>query len=404
MNCLSKILLAGVSAGIALMSGHAMAQKKYDVGASDTEIRIGNVAPYSGPASSYATIAKAEAAYFRMINEQGGINGRKINFITYDDGYSPPKTVEQARKLVESDEVLALFGVIGTAGNSAIQKYANQKKVPHLMVGSGASKWADPENFPWSMGWQPNYLSEARVYAAYILKHYPGKKVGILYQNDDFGKDNLKGLNEVFGADKSKIVAAEVSFEVTQPAIDSQIVQIKAASPDIFINIATPKFAAQAIKKIDELGWRPVHFITNVSVSIASVMKPAGIDKSQGILSASYLKDPNDPQWKDDEGMRAWRSFMTKYYPEGDQADAANIAAYGFAKGLVQILKQCGDDLTRANVMRQAASVDMDIEVYLPGIKVRTGPSDFAPVKQLQMMRFKGETWELFGPVLGGAD
>ncbi len=387
---------------LALGSGAATAQKKNDTGATNTEIKIGNIAPYSGPASSYATIAKTQAAYFKMINEAGGINGRKINFISYDDGYSPPKTVEQVRRLVESDEVFAIYQVIGTPGKSAIQKYLNQKGVPQTFIGSGATKWADPKNFPWSMAWQPNYQSEARIYARYIQKNYPGKTVGILYQNDDFGKDSLTGFNEAFGKDKAKIIVAEVPYEVTAPTVDSQVVQIKGANPDIFINISTPKFAAQAIKKIGEMKWTPVHILTNVSVSIASVMKPAGFENAQDIISAAYLKDPNDPQWKNDPGLNEWRAFMTKWYPEGDQTDAATVFGYGVAQGLVQALKQCGDEMTRANLMKQLAAMDMEIGIYLPGIRVKTSPTDFSPLEQLQLMKFKGELWELFGPLMDG--
>lgn len=404
MHHVSRTLrtLAACALLLALGSGMAVAQKKNDTGASDTEIRIGNIAPYSGPASAYATIAKTQAAYFRMVNDAGGINGRKINFISYDDGYSPPKTVEQVRKLVESDEVFAIYQVIGTPGNSAIQKYLNQKKVPQIFIGSGATKWADPKNFPWSMGWQPNYQSEARIYARYIQKNHPGKTVGILYQNDDFGKDYLTGFHEVFGADKAKIIVAEAAYEVSSPTVDSQVVQIKGANPDIFANIATPKFAAQAIKKIAEMKWNPVQFLTNVSVSVSSVMKPAGLEASQGIISAAYLKDPNDPQWKSDASMNEWRAFMSKWYPEGDQADAATVFGYGAAKGLVEVLKKCGDEMTRANLMKQIASMDMEIGIYLPGIRIKTSPADFAPMEQLQLMRFKGETWELFGPLMDG--
>jgi ABC-type branched-subunit amino acid transport system substrate-binding protein len=394
--------LAASALLLALGSGAAVAQKKNDTGASNTEIKIGNIAPYSGPASSYATIAKTQAAYFKMINEAGGINGRKINFISYDDGYSPPKTVEQVRKLVESDEVFAIFQVIGTPGNTAIQKYLNQKGVPQTFIGSGATKWADPKNFPWSMAWQPNYQSEARIYARYIKQNYPGKTVGILYQNDDFGKDYLTGFHEAFGAEKSKIIVAEVPYEVTAPTVDSQVVQIKGANPDIFINISTPKFAAQAIKKLGEMKWTPVHILTNVSVSIASVMKPAGYENSQGIISAAYLKDPNDPQWKNDKGMNEWRAFMTRWYPEGDQTDAATVFGYGVAQGLVQALRQCGDEMTRANLMKQLSNMDMEIGIYLPGIRVKTTATDWAPLEQLQLMKFKGELWELFGPLMDG--
>jgi branched-chain amino acid transport system substrate-binding protein len=384
------------------IAGTANAQKKYDPGATDTEIKIGNIMPYSGPASSYATIGKTEAAYFNKINVEGGINGRKINFISYDDGYNPAKTVEQARKLVESDEVLLIFNSLGTANNTAIQKYMNARKVPQLFVSTGAAKWNDPKNFPWSMGWQPSYQVEARIYAAYILKNYPGKTIGVLYQNDDFGKDYVIGLHDGLGELASKLIAVEASYETTSPTVDSQVVQIKSANPDIFINVATPKFAAQAIRKLGELKWTPVHFLSNVSVSVGSVMKPAGYENGQGILSAAYLKDPKDPKWKDDPAMNEWRAFMTKWYPEGDQEDAATVFAYGIAKGLEQVLRQCGDDLTRENIMKQAANLNFEIGIYLPGTRIKTSPTDFAPLEQLQMMRFKGESWELFGPMMSG--
>jgi branched-chain amino acid transport system substrate-binding protein len=384
------------------MASTALAQKKYDPGATDTEIKIGNIMPYSGPASAYATIGKTEAAYFRKINEEGGINGRKINFISYDDAYSPPKTVEQARKLVESDEVLLIFNPLGTPGNSAIQKYMNAKKVPQIFVSSGAAKWNDPKNFPWTIGWQPSYQVEARIYAAYILKNYPGKTIGVLYQNDDFGKDYLIGLHEGLGDQASKLITIEASYETSSPTVDSQVVQIKAANPDIFINVATPKFAAQAIKKIGELNWTPVQFLTNVSVSVGSVMKPAGFENSQGILSAHYLKDPQEPQWNNDPAMIEWRAFMTKYYPEGDQQDVSTTFGYAVAKGLEQVLRQCKDDLTRENVMKQVANLNFEIGVFLPGTRIKTSPTDFAPLEQLQMVRFKGESWELFGPLMSG--
>ena len=397
----------GTTAAIAAMLLGAMvstafAQKKYDPGATDTEIKIGNVMPYSGPASAYATIGKTEAAYFRKINEEGGINGRKINFISYDDSYSPPKTVEQARKLVESDEVLLIFNPLGTPGNTAIQKYMNAKKVPQIFVSSGAAKWNDPKNFPWTIGWQPSYQVEARIYAAYILKNYPGKTIGVLYQNDDFGKDYLIGLHEGLGDQSDKLITIEASYETSSPTVDSQVVQIKAANPDIFINVSTPKFAAQAIKKIGELKWTPVHFLTNVSVSVGSVMKPAGYEYGQGILSAAYLKDPQDPKWKNDPAMNEWRAFMTKYYPEGDQQDVSTTFGYAVAKGLEQVLRQCKDDLTRENVMKQAANLNFEIGVFLPGTTIKTSPTDFAPLEQLQMIRFKGESWELFGPLMSG--
>ena len=397
----------GSSAALAVflclsLANFADAQKRYDPGATDTEIKIGNIMPYSGPASAYATIGKTEAAYFDKLNAEGGINGRKIGFISYDDGYTPPKAVEQARKLIESDEVLLIFNSLGTPSNSAIQKYMNSKKVPQLFVASGAAKWDDPKHFPWTMGWQPSYQVEARIYGTYILKNYPGKTIGVLYQNDDFGKDYLIGLHEALGSQADKLILIEASYETTAPTVDSQVVQIKAANPDIFINVSTPKFAAQAIRKVAELSWHPVQFLTNVSVSVGSVMKPAGFENEQGILSAAYLKDPKDPQWQNDPAMNEWRAFMTKWYPEGDQADAATVYGYGVAKGLERVLRQCGDNLTRENIMKQAASLDFEIGVYLPGTRIKTGPTDFAPIEQLQMMRFKGESWELFGPVMSG--
>ncbi|VIO78403.1 hypothetical protein CI41S_62440 [Bradyrhizobium ivorense] len=396
---LSAALAALVTVAVA---GAANAQKKYDPGATDTEIKVGNIMPYSGPASAYATIGKTEAAYFNKLNSEGGINGRKINFISYDDAYSPPKMVEQARKLVESDEVLLIFNPLGTPGNTAIQKYMNSKKVPQLFVSTGAAKWNDPKNFPWTMGWQPSYQVEARIYAKYILQNYPGKTIGVLYQNDDFGKDYLIGLHEGLGEAAKKLIVVESSYETASPTVDSQIVQIKGANPDIFVNISTPKFAAQAIKKAAELNWHPVQFLTNVSGSIGGVMKPAGYEASQGVLSTAYLKDPKDAEWKNDAAMTEWRAFMTKWYPEGDLDDAATVFGYGVAKGLEQVLRQCGDNLTRENLMKQAASLNFEIGIYLPGTRIKTSPDDYAPIEQLQMMRFKGESWERFGPIMSG--
>jgi branched-chain amino acid transport system substrate-binding protein len=399
-NTTLKFALTALLATV--IAGTAQAQKKYDPGATDTEIKIGNIMPYSGPASAYATIGRTEKAYFDKLNAEGGINGRKINFISYDDAYSPPKAVEQARKLVESDEVLLVFNPLGTASNSAIQKYMNAKKVPQLFVSSGAAKWNDPKNFPWTMGWQPSYQVEGRIYAKYILENYPGKKIGILYQNDDFGKDYVIGLHEGLGDQASKLIAMEASFETSSPTVDSQVVQLKDANVDIFMNIATPKFAAQAIKKIGEMGWHPVQFLTNVSGSIGSVLKPAGYENDQGILSTAYLKDPKDPEWQKEPAMVEWRAFMTKWFPDGDQEDANTVFGYGVAKGVEQVLRQCGDDLTRENVMKQAANLNFELGVYLPGTKIKTSPTDFAPIEQLQMQRFKGESWERFGPILSG--
>jgi branched-chain amino acid transport system substrate-binding protein len=380
----------------------ALAQKKYDPGVTDKEIKIGNVMPYSGPASAYAVIGRIEAAYFQMINEQGGINGRKINFISYDDSYSPPKTFEQARKLVESDEVFLLFNVVGTPGNAAIQKYVNQKKIPHLFISSGAARWNDPTNFPWSMAWWPSFKSEARVYAKYIQQNYPGKTVGILYQNDDLGKDYLAGFHEVFDKEASKRIVVEVSYELTDATVDSQIFQIKAAKPDIFLNISTPKFAAQAMRRVGELGWKPVQIVSNVSASVEKVMLPAGPDNARGVMTATYMKDPTDPQWKDDPGMNEYRAFVAKRFPDPAKDDGTAVFGYGAASAMTRILKQCGDNLTRDNVMKQMTSLDMEVGVYLPGVRIRTSPSSYAPINQLQLMKFNGQRFELFGSVIGG--
>ena len=398
--------LGAFTAALALLaasSGTALAQKKYDIGATDTEIKIGNIIPYSGPASAYGVIGKTEDAYFRKINAEGGINGRKINFITYDDAYSPPKTVEQARKLVESDEVLLIFNSLGTPPNSAIQKYMNTKKVPQLFVATGATKWNDPKEFPWTMGWQPNYQSESIIYAKYILKNHPDAKIAVLYQNDDYGKDYLKGFKDGLGAKAASLIVMEESYEVSEPTIDSHIVKLKSTGADVFFNITTPKFAAQAIKKSSEIGWKPLHFLNNVSSSIGSVIKPAGFEHSQDIISSNYLKDPTDSQWKNDAGMKAWNEFLDKYYPEANRADLSVMYAYTVAQGLEHVLKACGDNLTRENIMKQAASIrDLELGGLLPGIKVNTSATDFAPISQLQLMRFKGETWERFGDIISG--
>jgi branched-chain amino acid transport system substrate-binding protein len=399
-----RLRLAALSAALALLgatSVNAADQKKYDVGATDTEIKIGNIMPYSGPASSYSVIGKTEAAYFNKINAEGGINGRKINFISYDDGYSPPKTVEQARKLVESDEVLLIFNSLGTPPNSAIQKYMNLKKVPQLFVATGATKWNDPKDFPWTMGWQPSYQSETQIYAKYILKNYPNARIGVLYQNDDYGKDYLKGLKDGLGAKAASMIVAEESYETTEPTIDSHILNLKASGADVFVDLSIPKFAAQAIKKAAEIEWKPVHFLNSVSSSITATIKPAGFDNAQGIITAEYLKDPTDPQWKDDPEIKTWNAFLDKYYPEANRADAFVIYGYAVAQSMVQVLKRCGDDLTRANVMQQAASMhDAVVAGLLPGMKINTSPTDFAPISQLQLAKLKGDTWERFGDII----
>src|SRR3978361_200452 len=397
----SLISAAPATALTVLATQGALAQKKYDTGATDTEIKIGNVEAYSGPASAYGVIGKTEEAYFKMINDQGGINGRKINWISYDDGYSPPKTVEQIRKLIESDEVFLVFNALGTPTQTAVQKYHNSKKVPQLFLATGASKWNDPKDFPWTMGFQPSYRVEARIFAKYILQAKPGAKVAVFYQNDDFGKDYLAGLKDVFGDKASSIIIAEESYETTEPSIDSHIVKLKGTGADVFVNIATPKFAAQAIKKMAELDWKPMHVMTDVSISIGAVMKPAGLDASEGVLSAGYLKDASDAQWKDDAGMKKFMAFADKYMPGSNISDANMVYGYSAAQTMVQVLKQSGDNLTRENVMKQAASLkDFAPDTVLPGSDLNTSATDFAPIEQLKMMQFKNGKWDLFGDII----
>jgi ABC-type branched-subunit amino acid transport system substrate-binding protein len=396
------VTLSAAAMLFAASATQVIAQKKYDTGASDTEIKLGNIVPYSGPASAYGAVGKAQAAYFKMVNDKGGINGRKVNYISYDDAYSPPKAVEQTRKLVESDEVLLIFSALGTPSNTAIQKYLNAKKVPQLFLATGATKWNDPKNFPWTMGYLPSYQSEGRIYAQYLLKEKPGAKVGVLYQNDDFGKDYLKGLKDGF-ADKGSSIVIEDSYELTEPTVDSHIVKIKAANPDVVVIFATPKFAAQTIKKIAELGWKPAMIVPGVSVSIGQVLKPAGFENAQGLMSAHYAKDATDPQWKDDPGMKAYKEFLAKYLPDANPADSSLMSGYNIAETMAVLLKQCGDDLTRANVMKQAANLkDVQQSTLLPGVKVNTSPTDFAPIDQMQLMKFEGENWKLFGEVMKG--
>jgi ABC-type branched-subunit amino acid transport system substrate-binding protein len=386
---------------IALSISTAYAQKKYDPGATDTEIKIGQTVPFSGPASAYATIGKTQAAYFKMVNDEGGINGRKINFIQYDDAYSPPKTVEQVRKLVESDEVLLTFQLIGTPPNAAVQKYLNQKKVPQLFAATGASRFTDPKNFPWTMGFNPNYQSEGRIYGKYILANYPNAKIGVLFQNDDLGRDYVTGLKEGLGDKAKTMIVGETSYELTDPTIDSQIVKLKSLGADLFYDASTPKFAAQAIKKIADLAWKPVHILDINATSVGAVMKPAGLENSKGIISVNYGKDPLDPKWKDDAGMKKFFAFMAKYYPEGDKDSSFNTYGFSTAQLLVHVLKAAGDNLTRENVMKQATSLNnLQLDLSLPGIVGSTSPTDYRVNKQLQMMKFDGERWEGFGPII----
>jgi branched-chain amino acid transport system substrate-binding protein len=397
-------LITGTALAVALSASSAYAQKKYDTGASDTEIKIGQTNPFSGPASAYATIGKTQAAYMKMINDQGGVNGRKINLIQYDDAYSPPKAVEQVRKLVESDEVLLTFQLLGTPSNAAVQKYLNSKKVPQLFAATGASKFTDPKNFPWTMGFNPNYFVEGRIYGQYILKEYPNAKIGVLYQNDDLGKDYLNGIKAGLGDKAAKMIVAEASYEVSDPTIDSQILKIKDAGADLFFSATTPKQAAQAIKKIHELAWKPVHILDINATSVGAVMKPAGLEASKGVISVNYGKDPLDPTWKDDPGMKKYFEFMAKYYPDGDKDSSFNSYGYMTSQLRIHVLKMCGDNLTRENVMKQATSLkNVQLDLLLPGITANTSSDDYRVNKQLQMMRFNGERWELFGPILEDA-
>jgi branched-chain amino acid transport system substrate-binding protein len=380
------------------------AAKEYGPGVTDTEIKIGNTGPYSGPASSYSSVPRSQVAYWRMINDQGGVNGRKINFISYDDAYSPPKTVEMVRKLVEEDQVFLVASPLGTPTNSAIWHYMNQKKVPQLFVATGATKWDDPKSHPWTIGWQPNYQIEGRIYASYILQSKLDGKIGVLYQDDDFGKDYVKGLTDGLGDKAASMIVVKASYETTDPTVDSQVLDMQAKGVDVFVNTAIPKFAAQAIRKAAEIEWKPLHILSSIGSSIGATLKPAGLEHCRGIVTDLYLKDSTDPKWRDDPGFKGWSLFMDKYLPGADKSDGGYIAGSQLAATLVQVLKQCGDELTRENVMKQAANLhDFTTPMLLPGITINTSPTDFAPIKQVQMGRFEGEHWELFGPLLAGA-
>jgi ABC-type branched-subunit amino acid transport system substrate-binding protein len=395
-------LTAAVAAAAVAAALAACGAKKSEPGVTDTEIRLGQTMPYSGPASAYGVIGQTELAYFKMVNEQGGINGRKINLISLDDAYSPPRAVEQVRKLIEEDQVAALFQTLGTPTNTAIQKYVNAKQVPHLFLATGATKWGDPKNYPWTIGFQPSYQIEARIYARYILDQNPGARIAVIYQNDDYGKDYLHGLKEALADKAASMIVAEASYEVTDPTVDSQIVSLKASGADTLVTIATPKFAAQAIRKVHDLGWRPLHILNNVAVSVGAVLTPAGLDKSVGLITAAYFKDPTEPRWADDPGMQRWRSFMEKYMPGVDMTDLLYVYGYGAAQLMVRLLEQCGDDLSRANMMRQAANMkNVELDILLPGIVFDTGPDDFYGIERLQLQRFDGKRWALFGDVIG---
>jgi branched-chain amino acid transport system substrate-binding protein len=397
MTTTRSLLAFALLAALTVAAVPALAQT---VGVTTTEIKIGNTNPYSGSASAYGTIGKVITAYFKKVNEEGGVNGRKINFISYDDGYAPPKTVEMVRRLVEQDQVALLFQTLGTPSNSAIHKYVNQQKVPHLFLATGATKWGDPKNFPWTMGFQPTYQTEGHIYAQYVLKNVKDPKIGILYQNDDYGKDYLKGFKDGLGEAGRKLIVMEQTYEVTDPTIDSQIVNLKNSGANVFFNITIPKFAVQAIKKAHDIGWKPVHLLNNVSASVGVVMRPAGAEASKDAISVQYLKDPTDPEWANDPAMKEWKAFMAKYYPEGNTQDAFNVYGVLASQTIVQVLKQCGNDLSRANIMKQAANIkDLALPLLLPGIKVNTSPTDFYPIEQEQLIRFDGEKWVRFGEI-----
>jgi branched-chain amino acid transport system substrate-binding protein len=395
-------IAAAAAAGRLAAPRHARAADT--TGITATEIKLGNTAAYSGPASAYGTIARSQAAVFRMVNEQGGIAGRKITFISYDDGYSPPKTVEQTRRLVEQDRVAAMFMQLGTAANSAIVRYLNQRKVPHLFVGTGADKWGNYQDTPWTIGWQPSYRTEAQIYAKHMQQEKPNARIALLYQNDDFGKDYVIGLRDALGAQRYDQAVRAVSHEVTDATVDSQILTLQGTGAEVLLTATTPKFAAQTIRKVHDIGWRPLHYLTNVSISAGTVMNPAGAEKGVGIITSAYLKDPTDPSWKDDAGMNEWREFMRRWFPEGDLTDASNVYGYGAALTLLQVLRQCGQDgLSRESLMREAANIrDLEVPVLLPGVRVRTSPTNFHPIKQMQLTRWTGSTWERFGGVIEG--
>ena len=398
---LKRRTLVGGATALAALPLPAYAQKKYDPGASDAEIKLGHTNPYSGPLSAYGVIGLAIKAYWAMVNDKGGINGRKINFITYDDGYTPPKTVEMVRKLVEEDQVLAIYQLLGTPTNTAVHRYLNQKKVPQLFVATGASKWGNPKDYPWTMGWQPDYHTEGAIYAKHILATIKDPKIGILWQNDDSGKDYVGGFMDGLGKENHAKVVKSVSYEPTDPTIDSQIIQLKGAGANVFFNECAPKQAAQAIRKAFEIDWKVPQYLANVSASVNSVLKPAGLEASQGIITAAYLKDPTDPQWAQAPDFLEWKAWMTRYYPQGDMSDSFNVYAYAVSITMHEVLKRCGDELTRANLMKQAASLRaLEIPMLLPGIKINTSPTDFYPIQAVRLQRFKGETWELFGDVL----
>ena len=400
---LRRTLLGAIAGGLAAPAIVRAAEQA--PGVTKTSIKIGQTMPYSGPASSYGVIGQTEAAFFKGLNTKGGINGRTIELISADDGYSPPRTVEETRRLVESEGVAFMYQGLGTPSQSAVQRYLNQKKVPQIFVSSGAEKWADPQHFPWTIGWQPSYRTEAQIYAKHLMQTNPAAKLAVLYQNDDFGKDYLTGLRDQLGAKYDQVVVKAVSYEVSDPTVDSQVVTLQGSGADALLTVATPKFAAQAIKKVAEIGWRPAqHYLTNVSLSASAVMIPAGAENGRGIMTGAYLKEHSDPQWADDPGMKELRAWAKEWAPRADLGNSSVVYAYGNALTLRKVLEQCGEDLSRENIMRQVANLhDLEIPVLLPGIKVSTSPADFHPIKQLQLARWTGSGWQLFGDVISGA-
>ncbi len=395
-------LLGGAAAfGVAgMLPGIGFSQGTRGPGVSDTEIRIGQTMAYSGPASAYGTLGRSAAAYFAMVNAQGGVNGRQITLLSLDDGFSPPKTVEQTRKLVEQDEVLFMFNSLGTATNTAVQKYLNAQKVPQLFLGAGGAKFTDPANFPWTMGFQPNFFIEAKIFARYLIDNHPNAKIAVLYQNDDLGKDYLSGLKQGLGPHEAKMLVGQQSYELSDPTIDSQLLALKATGADVFFSATTPKFAAQALRRIPQMDWKPLHLLTVGVLSVSAVLAQAGLENAVGAIGATYYKDPNDPQWARDPGLVQWLDWMRKYYPSGDPADSLNVLGYTFAETATQVLKQCGSDLTRANVLKQALSLDFEPAMLLPGVRVKTGPTDYAPVETMKLQRFDGKSWVLFGDLV----
>ena len=400
MRTVSSFVAVATMVGVLGAAG-VLAEGQHGPGVTDSAIRIGNTNPYSGPASAYSAIGRALQAYFDKINEEGGINGRRIDFVSLDDGYSPPRTVEQIRKLVEQEQVLLIFQPLGTPTNTAVHQYLNARQVPQLFVATGATKWGQPDAFPWTMGWQPNYQSEAKIYARYILDHHPGARIGVLYQNDDYGRDYLEGFKAGLGEEGAKLIVAELSYEVADPTVDSQIISLKDSGAEVFFNVTTPKFAAQAIRKAADIGWQPVHLLNSVSNSVGSVLEPAGLDKAVGVITTLYQKDPTDPQWQDSQEYRDWSAWMDRYNPEADKSDQFNVYAYNVAMTLVHVLEQCGDDLTRENVKRQAASIEnLELPMLLPGVRINTGADDYYPIESMMLARFDGEKWVLFGDVI----